>query len=326
MRSEQQAQASRENGAKSNGPVTDEGRKVSSQNASLAKFEQKYGITPVQSDSQFALLLDQLMDDLKPAGIMQGILVERLAHLIFKIRRLAKVETLFIKGEIDYNYYPGKRRDETIKPYWDPEMVKLSLELIEEREQETGQSIREYLGSFQPPTPEHEYAHLFVADQKALDRLQNYELKLQKALQASLREFRRLQKHQREAAGEEELETEAMANDQVAMTNKAGNPTSQTRNPNQIRNPDETADAHGCTRLDCARRSQMNADENDQNEPGSAAPDESSPYPRSSASIGGSNPSRADSGEDVSEENIKNEPDGDLGGLSSPKAGKRPKA
>ena len=180
MRTEKQAAASRENGSKSNGPVTDEGKARSAQNASLEGFAARYGIAPVQSGEEFEAILNGLVVDLKPSGLMQGILVERIATFIFKIRRLGRAETLLLENNIE-------EEDDTFINT--PERRALWERFI-------GEHIRngDYVPKTEQTAPDQAYAKKLLADDRTLERLQSYELKLQKTLHATLRELRRVQK------------------------------------------------------------------------------------------------------------------------------------
>ena len=93
------AAASRQNGAKSTGPTTAEGRERSSQNAlKLGIYSQRPLLTD-ESQTDFTELWAQLTDDYQPVGVVETEYVYQLAVIIWQKRRLYRAETAAIERE-----------------------------------------------------------------------------------------------------------------------------------------------------------------------------------------------------------------------------------
>jgi len=100
MSSQRQIDAARANGAKSHGPITEEGRKISSMNAV------KYGLTahtvvlPNEDHEEYDLLLDTYFNDLQPIDIFERDLVVEMVNTKWRQRRFCSVESLMFEREI----------------------------------------------------------------------------------------------------------------------------------------------------------------------------------------------------------------------------------
>jgi hypothetical protein len=111
MSSQRKIDSSRANGAKSHGPITEEGRKTSSMNAL------KYGLTahtvvlPNEDGEEYDLLLDTYFNDLQPTGIFERDLVVEMVNAKWRQRRFCGVESLMFEREIFEN------REEIEKEY-----------------------------------------------------------------------------------------------------------------------------------------------------------------------------------------------------------------
>jgi hypothetical protein len=86
------AQAARANGAKSKGPVTDEGKKNSSQNAL------KHGLTALkwfgrpEDEAAYQEFSQAVTAELNPQGILQEVLAERIVSAMWRLRRIPAIE------------------------------------------------------------------------------------------------------------------------------------------------------------------------------------------------------------------------------------------
>jgi hypothetical protein len=80
------------NGAKSCGPVTAEGKATSSRNAVKYGIFSKDLLLPGESQEDFDILLNALMDEHQPAGHLEASLLERLAVTMWRQQRLVKAE------------------------------------------------------------------------------------------------------------------------------------------------------------------------------------------------------------------------------------------
>jgi hypothetical protein len=86
------AQAARTNGAKSKGPVTEEGKKNSSQNAL------KHGLTALkwtgrpEDEAAYQEFSQAVTAELNPQGILQEVLAERIVSSMWRLRRIPVIE------------------------------------------------------------------------------------------------------------------------------------------------------------------------------------------------------------------------------------------
>jgi hypothetical protein len=140
-------------------------------------MEQKFGIVCPNQDEEMGRILFGLMEDLSPDGLMQTLIVERIALFTWKIRRLERIEVQILTGELDPN--PRIMTEEKRKVW---EALQASYR-------------RANGGKVKPPlSPDALYLRSFRDEEQLLDRIQSYVLKLTKAVDASLRELRRLKK------------------------------------------------------------------------------------------------------------------------------------
>jgi hypothetical protein len=87
------AEASRRNGAKSRGPRTPEGKARSARNALKHGLRaQKYVVLPDEDAAEFAALEAALIDELAPQGVLQSILVRRIARAAWRLERAERLE------------------------------------------------------------------------------------------------------------------------------------------------------------------------------------------------------------------------------------------
>jgi hypothetical protein len=91
--------ASRENGAKSAGPKTQEGRDRASQNAlKLGIFSQRR-LLEGESEEDFRELREALCLDLAPVGALETHYVDQIAGVMWRKRRLERAEIGTIRRE-----------------------------------------------------------------------------------------------------------------------------------------------------------------------------------------------------------------------------------
>lgn len=103
MTTDRHRESNRRNAQRSTGPRTPEGRAVSSQNA------RRHGILSERSTSAnedrdlFNNLLNSLVGEFAPQSPLEVLLVERLANLFWRERRLVQTETLTLNRIHDNN-------------------------------------------------------------------------------------------------------------------------------------------------------------------------------------------------------------------------------
>lgn len=92
MTTDRQIEANRRNARHSTGPRTPEGRAISRQNAVRHGVLSQNVTAPYENARQYYDLLEALWDELDPHGEREAILVERLAILFWRERRLIQSE------------------------------------------------------------------------------------------------------------------------------------------------------------------------------------------------------------------------------------------
>ena len=105
MTSEKQIAANRRNAQKSTGPVTPEGKAVSSRNAithGLYACDNVVNSPHLKEDqAEYDQLLASLVDELKPEGVLQEFLVCKIANSLWRSRRAINAETARIAKQVD---------------------------------------------------------------------------------------------------------------------------------------------------------------------------------------------------------------------------------
>lgn len=97
--------ASRTNGALSRGPVTEEGKRVSSQNATRHGIFSRVGMLEGESAEAFDLLFAQICDQEQAVGIVEEAFCERMALAIWRQRRLVRAERAVLVSAAENTSY-----------------------------------------------------------------------------------------------------------------------------------------------------------------------------------------------------------------------------
>jgi hypothetical protein len=88
------AEASRQNGARSRGPRTPEGKARAAQNAlNHGMRAQKYLVLPDEDAAEFEVLEAALVEELAPVGTLQTVLARRVAVAAWRLARADRIET-----------------------------------------------------------------------------------------------------------------------------------------------------------------------------------------------------------------------------------------
>jgi hypothetical protein len=96
---ELKAAASRENGKKSTGPATEEGRAKSSRNATKLGIFSQARLLEEESAAEYEALLDALILEQDAVGVLEIHYVSEIAKGLWRKRRLARAETAAIQKE-----------------------------------------------------------------------------------------------------------------------------------------------------------------------------------------------------------------------------------
>lgn len=92
MASEKQIAANRRNATKSTGPRTSGGKAASSRNALKHGVLSKQALSEYEDIQTFQTLLAKLVEELEPVSVIECTLVERIAILLWREKRLAETE------------------------------------------------------------------------------------------------------------------------------------------------------------------------------------------------------------------------------------------
>ncbi len=100
MPSELKQQTARRNGAMSNGPVTEEGKARSSQNAITHGLTSRTVVLANESPEKYARLLEAYCAEWQPTGQTETDLVVEIANCRWRLRRIWAIETAAIDSEM----------------------------------------------------------------------------------------------------------------------------------------------------------------------------------------------------------------------------------
>jgi hypothetical protein len=100
MSSQRKIDSARANGAKSHGPKTEAGRKISSMNAVTHGLYSKGVVIAKESSEQYQEMLDAYIQQFQPIGPVELDLVEEMVAAKWRQRRLWSIETDLIEDQI----------------------------------------------------------------------------------------------------------------------------------------------------------------------------------------------------------------------------------
>jgi len=100
MSSQRKKDSARAKGAKSHGPKTEAGRKISSQNAVTHGLYAKAVVLAIESSEQYREMLDAYLLQFQPEGPVEHDLVEEMAAAKWRQRRLWAIETDLLEDEM----------------------------------------------------------------------------------------------------------------------------------------------------------------------------------------------------------------------------------
>jgi hypothetical protein len=100
MSSQQKIDSARANGAKSHGPKTEAGRKISSQNAVTHGLYAKGVVLAAESREQYQEMLDTYLQQFQPEGPIEHDLVEEMVVAKWRQRRLWAIEADLLEDQM----------------------------------------------------------------------------------------------------------------------------------------------------------------------------------------------------------------------------------
>jgi hypothetical protein len=113
------AETSRVNGARSNGPVTEEGKTIASQNSLKHGLTSARVVLPHESQEEFDSLEASIVNRFKPYDEIERVLVHEMASALWRLSRIETMEAaLFHKA--------FKQQQELLGPNADPNEVRIA--------------------------------------------------------------------------------------------------------------------------------------------------------------------------------------------------------
>ena len=109
MTTPKQIAANQRNAKKSTGAVTVEGKERSSLNAVKHGILSERALLPHESRKDYSCLLEALIDEFKPEGAYESFLVDKIALVMWKHKRLAVAERASIETDSDIRGYFVKK-------------------------------------------------------------------------------------------------------------------------------------------------------------------------------------------------------------------------
>jgi hypothetical protein len=174
MTSEAQILANRRNAQKSIGPRTLEGKAAVSQNAVKHGLLAERDVIASESQADFDLYRQQLLDELSPVSPMESMLAERIVTLSWRLKRVCRFQNQAIDAlNVDQTFSPLKKLTQSLflkKPDQSPALSSASADHLA-------------LGRL---------AVKDFANARVLDRLLMYERRIENSLYKTLLELQRL--------------------------------------------------------------------------------------------------------------------------------------
>ena len=194
MISTDQQQASRDNGKKSHGPKTPEGKAVSSLNAVKYGFFARDPLLPGECADAFAAFRSRLTASLAPAGEMETLLVGRIVNAAWRLRRFPQIEAEILTSQMWSDVVKQSRHYAVelldclpVKAHEAPASQKDECRAAAQLEKD---ALRAAVA------PDIAVGRAWVHDTRggaALSRLSRYEGSLERAFYRNLHELQRLQ-------------------------------------------------------------------------------------------------------------------------------------
>jgi len=182
--SQKRIDANRRNARKSTGPRSAAGKKRVSQNAlTHGLFSQTSPVLPFENKWEYEALAEAMVRDLRPLGILQREIVTQITQLCWKLRRIPAIETTILQAQMGF------------------------MEEEFAREKEDGE-IPEDKAFPQATASVLIAAQFMMQGDRPFERLEMYQLRLQRSLHSAHRQLARLREET--AGGEIADEDEAI--------------------------------------------------------------------------------------------------------------------
>jgi hypothetical protein len=159
------AEAARTNGAKSNGPITAEGKVIASQNSLKHGLTSSRVVLPHESQEEFDRLEASIVNRFKPHDEIEHELVHEMAAARWRLRRIAAMEVAIFNKAFKQQ--------------------------------------RELLGPDADPAEIQDAAYAEVAESKSLRMLSRHQSQLRRSYEKAWRELELIQEHRNQEAAED---------------------------------------------------------------------------------------------------------------------------
>ena len=203
MSSEKQILANRRNAQKSTGPQTIKGKTASRNNAFKHGLLSTDVIIPGEDPEIFAYLTSQLDVELEPVGFQEAEIVERMAILMWRLRRLYRVEAGIFAyeqavAEVDRAQEERERYEDIVEDFGEIKFE--GLQITDEVEHANASKIEDGAVKHRAAVSTS-IGIAFIWDAKganALTKLSRYETMMERTLSRLRAELERLQRVRKE--------------------------------------------------------------------------------------------------------------------------------
>ncbi len=204
MTSERKAEANRQNARKSTGPRTSEGKAAVRLNALRHGLLSSEILLPGEDGTDLQELGKRLRAELQPVGELENVLVDRITSLLWRLRRLGRVEAgIFAWQRSEELHERAQSEAQTYRRDMLQDLVDRDTTITDEQKREEALSRARELKAEQ----EAETATLgrtFIRDANeanAFSKLSRYEANIVRSLYRALHELQRLQAARRAEGG-----------------------------------------------------------------------------------------------------------------------------
>ena len=228
MATRKQIRANRRNARKSTGPRSEAGKAASSANAlSHGLTATRTVVLPEEEPEEFERLRQGVVADLAPAGALQEALAQRIAALLWRLDRVARLEAeLFAHGHL------AKERDSLAHSETQALVARGLAEHLGEKVLEAQGRLDELRHEIDMKMLVEAPSARVLVDRKesarAYDQLARHEATLQRALDRTLAAFHRLRDAATQAANADTAPGAAPADPDPAAPRDARSPASQS--------------------------------------------------------------------------------------------------
>ena len=197
MTSEKQVQANRRNALKSTGPKTPKGKDAVRLNALKHGLLSQEVLLPGEDEGTLEGLSERLRAELQPVEELESLLVERIIAIIWRLRRLGRVEAGIFAWEL-YGELTERAQEEarSYKSYIDDElMISMHTKITDEQKHHEALSKAQEMKTKQGAATAT-LGRTFIRDANeanAFSKLSRYETTLERSLYKALHELQRLQ-------------------------------------------------------------------------------------------------------------------------------------